>query len=245
MKEINKNMSQNRFNITFNKQYNPKLIILLILLILLTLNLYSKEVSWQKAIISSAILPGTGEFYTQNYTKTGIFLSSEMAIIFSYFRFQSERDWAINSYEKFAFSKASLSEGNTNIDYQMMQNFINSNIYNDNVIRAARNYYLIYLNDQEKYQEYLDKYLIPENESWNWQTKKNWKKYKSLRRDKQDYEIYTKFAFAAAIINRIVSVVDTFVLTPKFNRKNRNLGKLSLAPDFKKKGMSLKYEYKF
>ncbi len=87
-----------------------KKIILIFLLISLSLALIGKEVSVKKAMLYSAIVPGMGEMYSQNYSKGAMFLAAETAIIFSYFRLQSERDWAINSYKQYAFSVVGVSK---------------------------------------------------------------------------------------------------------------------------------------
>ena len=101
------------------------------------------------------------------------------------------------------------------------------------------------MNDPQSYEEYLEKYLIPEDMEWDWENNKNWYKYKDLRHVKQDYEIYSNFTLAAAILNRIVSAIDSALSAKKLNEKGKYLGKLSFQPDWNKKGMIINYEYKF
>ena len=52
-----------------------------------------------------------------------------------------------------------------------------------------------------------------------------------------------KHSIAAALLNRLVSVIDTFISTNKPDKQN--IGNLSISPDFAKNGMEIKYEYKF
>ena len=193
----------------------------------------------------SALVPGLGEMHSQNYTKGAIFLATETAIIFSYFRLQSELDWARNSYKQYAFSVAGVP---TNMDdeyYQRIQNYMSSEIYNDDIIRDARNYFLIYNTDPEGYEAYLEENLISEEDAWDWDNNDQWISYINLRLKKQDYEIYTNFAFAAAILNRIISIIDSAVEARKFKRSGQYLGKLSVDPDWNKKGIKINYEYRF
>ena len=219
--------------------------ILIFLLISLALALIGKEVSIKKAMLYSALVPGLGEMYTQNYSKGAIFLAAETAIIFSYFRMQSERDWAINSYKQYAFSVVGVPKDMDDAHYQLIQNYKSSEEYNDDIIRDARNYFLIYNTDPEGYEAYLEAHLIPEENSWRWDNNVEWFKYINLRLKKQDYEIYSNFAFAAAILNRIISVIDSAVEVKKLKRSEQYLGKLSVQPDWNKKGMRINYEYRF
>jgi len=219
--------------------------LLILIIILLSLSLAGKDVSVKKAMFYSALVPGLGEMYTQNYSKGAIFLATETAIIFSYIRMQSELDWAKRSYKQYAFSVADVP---TNMDdeyYQLIQNYMSSEEYNDNIIRDARNYFLIYNTDPEGYEAYLEANLISEEDSWHWANNDEWISYRSLRLKKQDYEIYTNFAFAAAILNRIISIIDSAVEARKLKRSGQYLGKLSVNPDWNKKGIEINYEYRF
>ncbi len=222
-----------------------KKVILIILLISLSLTLIGKELSVKKAMLYSALVPGLGEMYSQNYSKGAIFLATETAIIFSYFRMQSERDWAIKSYKQYAFSIAGVPKNMDDEYYQRIQNYMSSEEYNDAILRDARNYFLIYNTDPEGYEAYLEANLIPEENYWHWDNNDEWSKYINIRLKKQDYEIYSNFTFAAAILNRIVSVIDSALEAKKFNRSGQYLGKLSIQPDWRKKGMKINYEYHF
>ena len=219
--------------------------ILILLLITLSLTLTGKELSVKKAMLYSILVPGLGEMYSQNYSKGAIFLATESAIIFSYFRMKSERDWAINSYKQYAYSVVGVPKDMDDDYYQLIQNYMSSEEYNDIIIRDARNYFLIYNTDPEGYEEYLEAHLIPEENSWYWDNNNEWSEFIKLRLKKQDYEIYSNFAFAAAILNRIISVIDSAMEVKKFNRSGQYLGKLSIQPDWNKNGMKIKYEYRF
>lgn len=214
--------------------------ILALILVLVCSTLLAK--STLKALALSAALPGAGELYMGDYTKGGIFLGTEAAIIFTFVRLQQERQWAIDSYKEFALSKAGIATNNEDWYYQKIQDWESSDRYNQSIYRDARNYYLIYQNDPEGYQTYLDEYLVPDDMAWDWDTDANWKAYRAMRRDKQNYEIYQNFAVAALILNRLVSVVDITVNLPRYKKLAEGL---SVTPDFARNGVQIRYEYRF
>jgi len=219
--------------------------ILILFIFMILINLSAQKKSIRKAIVLSALVPGLGEVYTHNYNKAAVFFTIEAASIFTYFRLKDERQWALNSYKQFAYSMTGVSKDSKDWYYQLLQDYSSSEVYNESIIRDARNYYLIYKNDPVAYEDYLDRYLVPEDQSWDWETKKNWFKFRSLRRDKQDMEIYMNFAFAAAIVNRFASIIDAAVSAKRFNKEYKNLGELNIIPDFAKGGFFINYEYKF
>ncbi len=224
-----------------------KRVLLLIILITIISSLAAEEKSMRKSIFMSAIAPGLGELYLGEYTKAGIFLGTEMAIIFAYFRLKDETEWATDSYKTFASSKAGISGNQNDSYYQLIQDYQSSSEYNASVMVYARNVYLSANSpyyDPDSYYQYLDAYLIPDNMQWDWETDQNYKKYRDLRREKQDLEIYTNFAFAAAILNRVISVIDTAMTARKLKKKYK-YGEITVVPDFSKKGFKLNYEYKF
>jgi len=225
-----------------------KKIILLLLILSSLVALTAEDLSVKKGLLLSAITPGLGQLYSGEYTKSGIFLSAEIAVIFSYFRFQAEKEWSINSYQKFAHNTVDVPKNSDDNYYQLIQDYISSEDYNSGVESYARNVFLCinspYFNP-ESYYAYLDKYLIPSDMAWNWQNNKNWNHYKTLRRKKQDYEIYANFAIAAAILNRLVSIIDSAITINKINRENSFLNNLDFQPDWKHKGIKISYEFKF
>jgi hypothetical protein len=222
------------------------IIILLILSFIWILN--AQELSLRKGVFLSALTPGLGQLYSHSYTKAGIFLSTEIAIIFSYFRFKAERDWAIDSYQKFVYNLFDTPNNADDNYYQLIQDYMSSEEYNNNVESFARNVFLSTSSpyyDPDSYYQYMEQNMLPADLAWDWQNNRNWARYQSLRRDKQDYEIYANFAIAAMILNRLVSIVDSAISVKKFNKSNTLLGNLTFSPDLKKKGIKISYEYKF
>lgn len=222
-----------------------KKLILSLLLLATIVQIAAEPKSIRKAMLFSAILPGLGEMYVGNYNRSATFLAVEAATIFTYFRLKSERQWAQNSYKDFAYSITETPKNSPDWYYQLLQDYVSSQDYNSDIIRDARNYFLIYQNDPVAYEEYLDQYLVPDDKAWDWENNRNWYKFRNLRRDKQNMEIYMKFAFAAAILNRFISVIDAAVLTKNYNKHQETTSSLRVYPDLVNMGLKLNYEIKF
>jgi len=221
--------------------------ILFFLLIFMFMSLSADVFSAKKAVLLSAISPGMGQLYTKSYTKAAVFFLTDVSIWFSIGRLNYEEDLAIDKYKTYALNVGGVEAVPSNEYYQTIQKYQSSDEYNMNVERYARDLYLIMNNDPVGYENYLSANLVPEEYTWNWKNSKNFKKYQDLRREKQDLEIYSNFAVAAVVINRVISMIDAARSTRKINLKMRNksFGKLKIQPDWAKVGMKVSYEYKF
>lgn len=224
-----------------------KKIILFTLLLFLFTGLAADVYSTKKAMMLSAISPGMGQFYTKNYTKGAVFLVADLSIWFALARFNYEEKLAVDKYKTYALNVGGVEAVPSKEYYQTIQKYQSSRDYNMNVERFARDYYLIINNDPVGYEQYLESNLVPEEYTWDWKNAKNLATYQDLRRDKQDLEIYSNFAIAAVIINRVISVIDAVKSTKKINLHSNNTssGKLRIEPDWANIGMSVSYEYKF
>lgn len=215
--------------------------------LLLFVSISAREVSVKKAMLMSAIMPGWGQAYLDNYGKAGFFLTAEVGTYLGWMRLSQETDWAVAAYKDYAKTIVGAENDREKDYFQLIQDYFSSSQYNDNVERYARNVYLIIYNDPQGYEDYLSDYLISEEDSWDWQNRANWDRYKDLRYTKQNYEVYENFAVAALILNRLVSVVDVAVSGRRIQNgdKASALNNLQITPDFAKDGMRISYEVKF
>ncbi|MFO7896822.1 MAG: DUF5683 domain-containing protein [Candidatus Cloacimonadales bacterium] len=215
--------------------------------LLILASVSAQEISVKKAMLMSAVMPGWGQAYIQNYTKTGFFLAAEVGTYLAWARLSQETDWAIAAYKDYAQSMVGADPASDKEYFQLIQDNFSSSQYNDSVERYARNVYLIINNDPQGYDEYLENYLIPEEASWDWENRANWDRYKDLRYTKQNYEVYENFAVAALILNRLISVVDVAVSARRLDKGKAGsaLNNLQISPDFAKDGMRISYEIKF
>jgi len=223
-----------------------KSVLILALLLVLSNVTFAEQVSVKKAVFLSLLIPGTGEIYAKSYNRGAIFLGTELLTYFSYFQLKKELDWAVDDYKNFAGQYAGIEAQNYPDEfYQKIQDWDSSERYNDVVFRDARNFYLIYSNDREAYDEYLRNNLYTGDNVWEWNSTGNWRKYRGLRQHKQDIEIYTKFVVGAALITRLISVIDAAGAARRYNRNQKDLGHIRVIPEIAKKGLMVQYEYKF
>ncbi|MBN2828758.1 MAG: hypothetical protein JXR56_00390 [Candidatus Cloacimonetes bacterium] len=206
---------------------------------------YAQEYSRPKAILMSALIPGTGQMYIGQKTTGSVFLSVELGILFSMFRFSSEMDWAEKNYQQYAYANTGIEKGSDSDLYQAMHNFVSSESYNESIIMNARNYYLIYQNSPQEYQDYIDQYTYYGNESWDWGNESKWMKYRDIRKTKQKYQVYQNFAVSALIINHLVSTIQTVIATRPHKGFTSSLNNLNIQPDYQKNGVNIVYSYRF
>jgi hypothetical protein len=207
--------------------------------------LYSQEKSTAKAALYSAILPGMGEMYLGDRTRGSIFLGAEILIVLSYFRLNQEVDWKTNSYMHYAHRYADVPFGSDDDYYRLINNYVSSDVYNADIERYYRNRYIVYEYNPELYNLYRNRFLITGDDAWDWENRSNWLKYRDLRQDKQRLEIMANFAIGAAVLNRIISVVDTALLARRNKRTTNGLSNIRIEPDLNRIGYSVHYEFKF
>jgi len=233
---------------------NKKILLLLLILMMIFANTLvaqtgndnlPKQVSTGKAMLYSALLPGAGEMYLQNYTRGAVFLGAEILIIASYFRLSKEIDWKVNSYMKYAENYADVPFDSGDNYYRLINNYISSDEYNKEIEQYLRNRYIVYEYRPDLYEFYSNEWMISDDESWEWDSRENWLEYRSLRRDRQQLDILANFAIGAAVINRVISVIDSALMGRNINRERSLLSNINLEPDFRRKGYMLSYEFKF
>ncbi|MDX9976755.1 MAG: hypothetical protein RBS16_01845 [Candidatus Cloacimonadales bacterium] len=218
-----------------------KVIVISSILFLMSIGLFadsSKSVG--KAMLYSAILPGAGQLYAENQNSAGVFLATEALLWFGKNRFDNEKKWTENSYKQFAVEMAGANPNTKSSQYNVMQGYMSSDDYNNEVILAARNYFLLIYNEPELYEQYLAMNLYTEDEAWDWKSNEDRLKFKEMRNRRQKYMIYSNFTFGSLLINRLISVVDAAKSTRKYNRHH-----VYTAPDIDGKGISLHYEFRF
>jgi len=215
---------------------------LLLLILILPLAAKEKKVYfYKKAIILSAFVPGAGELYLKKYTKASILLASELTVILGYSRMNSQATWAEHSYKDLAYSKAGMDKKLSKDYYSLASKWRSSEEYNEYLEMQARNYYLLYNNDPDSYKTFLKEHQIPEDKGWTWRTNDDWVKYRKYRIAKQDYKIYANLVASGFVLNRLFSILDSVISIKKFNKR----GRLSASVNLRKKGIKIKYAYKF
>ncbi len=219
-----------------------KKFVLIVILVSLffSLNAENKKYSLKKAIAASLIFPGGGELYVKKYKTAGFFISSELTVLFSYIRLKNQVEYETNTYKQFAYAKAGIPKKSDKTKYTLASKWMSSEDYNNYIKMNGRNYFVIYLGDQQAYEEYLAKNLIPEDEGWDWHNSKNWQKYRKYRTNTQNYKIYANLIASGFVINRLISMIDSIISVKKLNGL-----KISAMPNLQEKGIKIGYTYKF
>jgi hypothetical protein len=215
--------------------------VLLISILLISITLQAKSIP--KAMLLSAVLPGTGEIYAGNLTRGVFFLTTDLIILFNANRYGNEVNWLTNSYKQFAFSKADIPKDRSSQYYELLHQWRSSDEYNSYHEMMARNYYLILNYDPEGYNTYILSHSYTGENSWNWQNNKDWNRYKNIRRDKQSMIMNKKLAIGAAIANRVISVLDATFLIKASNKKLTT--SFSIVPDLNANGAILNCSMEF
>jgi len=195
-----------------------------------------------RAMAMSAVLPGAGQAYLGQNTKAGIMMTADMLAIFSLYRFTKEINGLTDDFKVFAYSNAGLRRGVSDDIYRLAHNWRSSDAYHDAMRLWARDLFLIILNDPESYARAIEVNSLSPEDSWDWDHDAYFWHYRSIRRDRQNFEIYRNFAVGAMIVNRLISTIDSVIFANRLNNSNAQLFSM---PDFDRKGMALFYEVKF
>ncbi|HOD17519.1 MAG TPA: hypothetical protein PLF50_02045 [Candidatus Cloacimonadota bacterium] len=199
--------------------------------------------SLPQAMFMSAVLPGTGELYNGSMTRGVAFISADLVILFSACRLGEEVQLLGKSYRRYAEANAGAPHHQNSDYYDLLQKYYCSADYNADMELYFRNLGLMQYNNPDYYANEISAYSIPDSVAWQWSNHQTWKKYKSIRRDRQRTLMNQKLAIGAAFANRAVSILDAMFLTRNNNEKTKS--GIILAPDFQRNGAFLIYSMEF
>lgn len=230
-----------------------KALLTIYLALFIASTLIAQEKSTRKAMLFSAILPGTGQIYLGNNTRGGIFIGAELMLVLSYMRLNNEIEWKQNSYMLYAHRYANVPLNSDEDFYKLISHYMNSDEYNLQIEQYYRNLYLIFRYNPDLYHENVERYTIKEGDGWNWENYENFLRFRELRREKQQLEILANFAIGGSVLNRIISVIDTALIARSIRRSGESdisehtsfLSDIRVEPDYLKNGIMVKYEYRF
>jgi len=145
----------------------------------------------------SFLLPGAGQYYTENKTKTIIFGSAEAMIWCGFFGLRQYGSWKKDDYRAWAaFHAGADVNGKPDIYYEKLTYYDNLNEYNQlaplydgneaTLFPATRDYY------------------------WNWDSDGSRDHYRSLRNQSKNAYRRSLFMVGAALINRILAGIDAY-----------------------------------
>lgn len=188
-----------------------------------------------KEILASAVIPGWGQYLLKNNQKAEIMLWADGVIWLMYAGF----NWYGTSRNKDAVSYAKkYADANTDINnrkyYQALERYNNSNIYNEDIRREARERFPDNPSLQQNY--YLQNGYFGDS-TWTWQNDSLRFIYWEKRKVARAALTRAGFCVGAAILNRVVSSIDCAI----FSKDLRNT--IGIAPNQTQTGIGLVYRF--
>jgi len=219
-----------------------KLICLIVLIMLMIVVLCSAK-SIPKAMLMSAVIPGSGELYAGSLTRGVFFITVDAVLLFSARRMHSDVQRLDSSFRQFAYSKAGIPLNQSYNYYELLHKWYSSDLFNQDIELYFRNLGMVRYNNPNYYNDLISQYSIPVEDSWQWETKRDWSKYKEIRRNKNKQLMNKNLAIGAAIANRVISVLDSVFLVRNVNRQEKL--SMNMSPDFENNGAVLSLSLEF
>lgn len=162
-------------------------------------------------MLLSLALPGLGELRTGHRNRAVLHLAAEAAVWTTFLVFRVQGGLRKDDYIEYAQVYAGVQEAHGQSDgyYRDLARFRRSDpgpmSYNELQVRSvARD---LFPEDLEAQKRYIEEHEIRGARAWDWETEENWRTYGSMRESSELSYQRSRFAVAAAIANRIASVL--------------------------------------
>ncbi|MCD8478939.1 MAG: hypothetical protein LRZ88_01075 [Candidatus Cloacimonetes bacterium] len=160
----------------------------------------------------SALVPGSAELALGKTNRGIVLLASDIVAVSAYLKTSYDMDIQSKAYKKYAQHYAGVDPTMPQNHYQVVQEYFSSVDFNKFQEMMARNYFVIYLNDVEAFQNYMAVNTYEGIEAWQWQSSMHWDTYKDMRRKHQRTKINHTLALGIMLLNRAVSVLDIAII---------------------------------
>lgn len=173
------------------------------------------SVNPRKALLLSLLLPGAGELYSGHKGRATGFFISEGAIWANFATWEIAGHLRKNDYIEQARLNAGIGTESESDDYwRLVGTYLRSSgsgpdSYEDALRRDARNEFP---SDPAAQDAWVAQRLPVGNRAWNWTSASLQESYVETRQNSTRAFSRAKFSFALAILNRLVSAIDTQVL---------------------------------
>jgi hypothetical protein len=188
-----------------------------------------------KAILASLAIPGLGQRIFKNNLKSEIMLWTDGAIWLMYGGLSLYGNSRNHDAKLFAGVNANA---NTNIKsdkyYRALEQYDNTNLYNEDIRREARERYP---DDPAAQNSYISQYCFYGDSTWDWGSDSLRFTYWNKRRTARTAFTRASFVLGAAILNRLVSAIDCAFFTAD---KRNTIG---IAPNSDNTGIGLIYRF--
>jgi hypothetical protein len=187
----------------------------------------SKPKSTKKALLYSLLLPGTGELYLGHSGRATGFFVAEGLIWTNYIYWTVAGDMRQDNYIEQAQLNAGVGVSSASDSYwSLVGQYTASSgdgpdTYEEQLRVEARD---LYPYDPAAQDAYVVENLPKGAEAWSWTSAALQDQYVSTRQSAQQADDNAKYSFGAAVLNRIISVIDVQLLRKKASKEGQSLG---------------------
>ncbi len=199
----------------------------------------SRDYSAPHMAARSFLLPGLGQRKMGHSIRSKIYFFLEGAAWIGLGAFTWQSIARKDAYEDYAVAFAGVNgTGRSDSYYETIGNYMSNNGiggYNEDVRREARDYY----SDPDARDSYYQENSLTGDDSWRWETKRDYDRYNSLRKGSHSAErraIYTLFYMLGI---RVISAVDAGRLAAGGGSDNESASGISVSMEHGKSGFSL------
>lgn len=165
----------------------------------------SEQKSVLKAALYSALLPGGGEWYLGQRKRARYFIGAELISWIGYLSFKTYANWKEADFIRLASAGANTNLEDKNDEFRDWVGFFDS-IDEFNTIGRVFAPERPYLQDTEE-------------NHWFWSDPSERRTYRHLKNRSREADRRADFMIGAAVVNRIVSVIDAVVTARGMRRK--------------------------
>lgn len=167
-----------------------------------------------KAALFSLVVPGTGQYYINNFTKTKIFFGIEAGFWLSYYGFRKYSAFKDEAARGWAVFKAGANPDNDDGRYWVKMTYYDNRDRNESPNELGYNQMAPVFE-----REYA--VLFPETPEyyWNWDNIEDRRKYRNLRNQSKTADERGDIIIGLIIANHIISAGEAFLSTIKYNRR--------------------------
>lgn len=202
------------------------------IIILLTLFGQSKTLP----LATSAIIPGMGEWIMGARRKAEPFFWIDGALWLTYGGFTYYGRSQLNNSKLFARRYAGASLSRNDKYYEVLERYDNSDEYNEDVLREARDRYPDSMeNAVELRNEYLKEHGYFGDDSWDWKPDSlRIYEYHTIRTRAREALQRASFTLGALLANRVISFIDCAL----FTEDKRFSKRMGFAPTINRPGIA-------
>jgi len=170
-----------------------------------------KRDSTPKDMLASVALPGLGELRSGRRGWAIAHIAAETAVWVSFVVFRVQGELRKDDYIEYAevYGGVRDADGRSEEYYRNLAKYRRSDpgpdSYNEREVRETAR--VLFPDDLQARKDYIDRNMITGPLAWSWESDAHWRSFAELRSSSERSFQRSRFCFAAAIANRIVSVL--------------------------------------